>query len=73
MKYTALCLEVLSHRVCSEDCNAVFLQNSDTLLPVEFLHKITYVFIVSIRPVRPHHRTIIDVSPVVTVTNALNP
>jgi hypothetical protein len=69
MKYTLLCLEVLAHRVCSAGGWGLFLQNSDTRLPVDFLHKITYVFIVSIRSARPQHRTILDVSPVVTVTN----
>ena len=40
-------------------------------LPYYLLHKITYVFVVSIRFARPQHRTILDVSTVVTVTNAL--
>jgi len=37
-----------------------------------FLYKITYMFVVFIRSARPQHRTILDVSPVVTVTNAIN-
>jgi len=35
IKYTVLYVEVLSHRFCSEVGSGVFLQNSDTLLPLD--------------------------------------
>ena len=40
-------------------------QTSVWVLPYYFLHKITYVFVVSIRFARPHHRKILDFSPVI--------